>query len=122
MTWEDVGFALAPMCPRTILAVSCNAAASGPAQALFENIPSLCALGGSPATLTSTQAGIAALQLLAAAYGNPPDTDISTLATLFNAADTGGIVIWRRRSTFTAATDVDRLLVDVLAVLAKDLL
>jgi hypothetical protein len=120
MSWTEIAALLAPLEPRTVLAVSCHAAASGPADALFSGIPTLVAYGGAATTLTATQAGVAALQLVLAAFGALPEASLSALATMLNAADTGGLVFWRQRDTFEAASDGDRLIGDLLAIIGAE--
>lgn len=122
MSWDEVGEALAPLAPKAILAISCMAAASGPSDSLFKTIPTLTALGGSATTLTANQAGLAALQLIPAAFGQAPDPTLSAFGTLINAADTGGLVFWRSRTSFEATGDFDRLMGDVCAIIGAELL
>lgn len=122
LQWAEVAKMLAPIEPRALLAISCWAASSGPARALFEGIPSLAMIGGSPTLLSVRHAELAFIELVAAAFGLSMPREVSALASMYNAAETGGVVGWRRRETFEAASDDDHLLIDFGAALAKVLM
>jgi hypothetical protein len=88
-------------------------------RALFSGIPSLKVLGGSPTTLSVHQAMVAFLELMFAAFGMVFPAEISAAATIYNAAETGGVVMWRRRETFEAASLEAQYAVDALSILGK---
>ena len=122
MLWSEVGEALAVLEPKAVLAVACEGAASEPTEALFSAIPTLQVVGGSPLALSVEQAFVAiVLEFLRAAQGVMPTHDTSAIVTALNAFCTDGIVLWRHRASFVPASPNDRLLVDVCAELANDL-
>jgi hypothetical protein len=119
LPWEEIGRLVAPVQPRALLAMSCMAASAPPTRALFENVPTLVAIGGSPVTLSIRQAELALLELLFAAQGFVLPPLVSLCTSLYNAGETGGVIVWRHRETFGQATHEERLALDVFAVLAK---
>lgn len=121
MTWEAVGRAVEALTPRAILAVSCYGGGARPTRALFDAIPSLDAVMGSPSPLTADQAWLATLELLWRIYGLDTSPELSALATMLNAALTGGIVWTRTRAEFMGRTDADLQAEDAFASLAETL-
>jgi hypothetical protein len=97
MPWSDLARAIAPTKPRFLLAVSCFAANSAAADALFDGIPTLERIIGSPAPLTIAQARVAILELGLAACGLEIPQELSALINVLNALDTRGVLFTRTR-------------------------
>ena len=105
-----------------LLAVSCYGGSAGPTKALFDAIPTLDAVMGSPNPLTSIQTLLASFELLARVYGGDVPADMSMLMTILNAGLTGGIVWTRAREDFEKKTPVDLAVEDAAATLIKMLM
>jgi hypothetical protein len=97
MRWADLASVIAPTKPRFMLAVACFGALSAPADALFDGIPSLERIVGSPAPLTIGQARAALYELAFAAAGLPIPKELSHLVNVLNALDTNGVLFTRTR-------------------------
>lgn len=119
LPWEVAGRALAPLKPRVVLAVSCYGGAAGPTRDLFDTIPSLDVVMGSPVPLTSHQALLAMMELVPRIYGVDPPKELSWLMTILNAVATGGIVWCRTREDFERNSDVQNATEDLIAIVAK---
>lgn len=122
LSWTEVATLIAPLQPRAMLAMSCYAARSSAALALFRGIPTLGSLFGALTPLTAPQAQLAALELLAETLGLDVSPEVSALVSVANAYATGGVVVRRRRELFLATNPVDLIVEDHLAALAQVLL
>jgi len=119
MEWRDAARILAPVQPRFLLAVSCFAGGSLVTDALFEEIPTLEAIVGSPAPLTVKQAQFPLLELYAAAMrGSLPD-ELGTLLKIGNFLLTNGIIIKRTRGGLATSTPGQRLAEDLGLIVGR---
>jgi len=113
MTWHDVADALAPMEPRALFAIACYGGSSGPTSALFDRIPTLQAVVGSPAPITIAQARLPMVEALTWARNIQMPVDLSTLFLGVNAIATNGVVFRRNRAGFETASPEDLFLTDL---------
>lgn len=118
MTWSDVATAIAPLAPKSLVAISCFGGLSGPTEALFRGIPSLHEIVGSPAPVTLAQARIAVISALAAARGLELPSEFSALIFLMNALLTDGVLFRRTREGARHASPGERALVDLFGFAA----
>jgi hypothetical protein len=118
LSWDEVGEALAPLEPKTIVAIACFAGLSGPTTSLFARIPTLNTIVGSPAPVTPSQATLAIFEATAAACLREVPTDAATLLLMLNAAVTEGVLFRRTRDGTTSASPEELALSDVFGLLA----
>ena len=116
MTWAEVAAAIAPTKPRYLLAVACFGGFSSATDALFDGIPTLERIVGSPAPLTTRQAQISILELWLAAYGSPLPPDWSLVTSALNAATTKGLLYTRTRTGRETSSASDRAIEDLIGL------
>lgn len=119
MTWHDVADSLAPLKPRALFAIACYGGSSGPTSALFDRIPTLQAVVGSPAPITIAQARLPMIEALTWAQNVEMPKDLSTLFLGLNAIGTNGVVFRRNRADFEVASPSDLLLADLFGAIVS---
>ncbi|MCZ7681208.1 MAG: hypothetical protein M5U28_21425 [Sandaracinaceae bacterium] len=122
MSWADVADAIAPTQPRYLLAVACFGGVSMATDTLFDRIPSLERIVGSPAPLTVAQARAAVFELTFAAYGTRLPAELSYLVNMINAMSTNGVLYTRTRDGRNTSSSSDRAVQDLLGLGAWALL
>lgn len=118
MSWAEVGEALALVRPRVVMGVSCFAGLTGVVDELFRRVPTLEVVLGSPAPTNTAQWIPAAVEFLVTTYGGRIPTELSALASFYNAILTRGIVFRRTRDGLAATPELHRLGQDLLGILA----
>jgi hypothetical protein len=121
LTWEEVGEKVAPLDPNVIMNVSCSGGSMKPTRALFERIPSLRSVVGSPVPMKSTEALIAMIEVVTRALGGQVPAEFSSLLTLLNLFATKSVVWTRTREEFERNTPLDMATQDLAAGLLKAL-
>jgi len=109
VSWSALAKWLEPFEPRQIVLVACKAEQMGPAQSLFDGIPTLCDLYASP--IVTTKQHVQAIRALVPYLLNVklPDPELIMLGQLVNFLITRGAIFrWRRADFPLAGTRASR--------------
>jgi hypothetical protein len=117
--WRVAARVLAGARPAFLLAVCCNAGSATVTDTLFAQLSTLQRIVGSPETMTTKQAELANLELIAAISGNGLPRGYGTAINIFNAAATNGLLFTRTREEWESTTPMQRVLTDAAGSLGK---
>lgn len=122
MRWAEVGTHLAKLEPRVVLLLTCEGGMGSTAALLFDAIPSLQLVLGTPTTTTPTENYAAASEFIMEAIGLDVPKGLSAYLTVLNGMVTGGVVFRRTRQGVERSSSAEMAVQDMAAVFGKYLL
>lgn len=122
MTWEEVATHLAKLEPCVVMLLTCHGGMGRTAELLFETVPSLRVVLGTPATTTTNENYTAVVEFLVEALGIRVPKELSGYLTVLNGLVTGGVVFRRTREGVQRSSPAEMALQDIAAIFGKLLL
>lgn len=122
MSWKEVATHLAKLEPRVVMLLTCHGGMGRIAELLFEAVPSLQIVLGTPTQTTVNENYTAVGEFLIEVLGFAVPKELSAYLTVLNGLVTGGVVFRRTREGVQRSSPAEMALQDFAAVLGKLLL